>query len=119
MADLTVAEMEAYMRERWKDIKVWVRDLDSYGTDQFNIEINSSTTLSRRWQEDDTREGINKCWQAAYDFTRQREEAIRLMDEEISCLCLGDHEMPHEVRNRIIAREQEALADLQRGWRMK
>jgi hypothetical protein len=61
-----------------------------------------------------------EAWQAAYDFTLQREEEIRQAEAEITwirgfghigtCNCCG-------VRDRVLARAKEHLATLKLGMR--
>ncbi len=58
------------------------------------------------------------AWLAAAAFTEDRLEQIRQVEEEIDFLFEGA--IPHrnaDIRSRILAREQAALADLKRGMR--
>jgi hypothetical protein len=85
-----MTQQEEYVRARWQFVGVWVRDLDSYGTDQFNVilcfpqeDADYNQEYFMRWQEDNDPKGRAAAWQAAYDFTVAREEEIRQLDEEI------------------------------------
>lgn len=67
------------------------------------------------------REGCNAAITAAADFTVQRREEIRLVEEEIDWLApiMGGQYYPSDNAkvDRIVAREQAALASLKRGMR--
>jgi hypothetical protein len=96
----TTAEAEQFVREHWAHIRTWVRDLDSYGTDQFNIGVflseesaNCRMDYMRRWQEDDTLQGIATAWAAAAEFTEQRMEEIRQVAGEVRLL---EEQVRHE-----------------------
>lgn len=90
---MTPKEAEAYTRARWRFPATYVRDLDSYGTDQFRIYLHP---VKRKWsdadgyikmfQEDDSPSGRLKAWLAAAEFTKQREEEIRQKQAEIAWL---------------------------------
>jgi hypothetical protein len=60
-------------------------------------------------------------WQAAAQFTRDRLEAIRQIEEEIEWLrgmcAWREHGIYGPRYDRILAREQAALADLKRGMK--
>jgi len=61
-------------------------------------------------------------WAAAAEFTSQRLEEIRRVDEEIECLkmwrsMVEPKDIPWKAADRILAREQAALAELKRGLR--
>jgi len=64
-------------------------------------------------------DSLEKLWAAAAEFTRERLEQIRQLEEEIAWLSdgidvTGDDE---PIGERILAREQAALADLKRGMK--
>lgn len=126
---MTPKEAEAYTRARWRFPATYVRDLDSYGTDQFRIYLHP---VKRKWsdadgyikmfQEDDNPSGRRKAWLAAAEFTLQREEEIRQKREELKlmhlvsetdpfrCECLADCE-------RILAILESKLAALLVGMK--
>lgn len=61
-----------------------------------------------------------EAWSAAAAFTREREEQIRQVEEEIALVGGIGHMAPCEccgVRDRILAREQAALAELKKGMK--
>ena len=73
---------EKFMKSVWKYVRSWVRDLDSYGTDQFIVAIFFSDKDARwcdnpyqGWLEDVGKE--DAVWEAAAEFTRDRLEEIR------------------------------------------
>src|SRR5271157_147761 len=75
---------EQLVRETWEFLHVYTRDLDSYGTDQFNILIYSAkpdypgaSGYLARFQENEGREGRTKAWANAAAFTRDRKEEAR------------------------------------------
>ena len=120
-------EHEKYVTSKWRHLRQWVRDLDSYGTNQFNVAIFFTEETARwkedpfhRWQEDDNYSGRERVWAQAYEFTRKREREIEEFEAELMWLeaesSMSD-EFPYPEALRIIAREQAALADLKRGMR--
>ena len=136
---------EKFVRASWEHVRSWVRDLDSYGTDQFNVSLHYDEDAAKyggdyfqRWQEDDTRKGHNAVWSSAAEFTRSRLEEIRQGEREIDRIenyfwsasnwqeNLDDLEEQGQVVDavrqqcadvRIVARLQAALAELKRGMR--
>ena len=73
---------EKFMKSVWKYVRSWVRDLDSYGTDQFIVAIFFSDKDARwcdnpyqGWLKDVGKE--DAVWEAAAEFTRDRLEEIR------------------------------------------
>jgi hypothetical protein len=118
MADLTVAEMQEYVRNAW----VWlqVRESEPFeGIPQGKWVVRIPLfPLSNVWFDCES-----EAWQAAYAFTKLQEEQIRLVEEEIATqseFCRhGDECGLCEVVARTVGRLQAALAELQRGWRMK
>lgn len=100
---------EEYVRERWKFVVSRKRDdMDAW-------ELN----LGGPWF-DNTFENQEKAIAAARTFTEAREEAIRLVEEEITAIefFLAEDCSPEEeatIYKRILARELAALAELKRG----
>ena len=129
--EVSVSEDERIVREAWEWVGTWVRDLDSYGTDQFNIAIFFSEKDAKRhdnpyqhWQEDNDAKGIASARHAAAEYTIQRQEEIRQVEEEIIDLkatvlmAASTGQIKRETINRrILAARQAALAELQRGWK--
>jgi hypothetical protein len=79
---------EKFVRDNWAHVRSWVRDLDSYGTDQFNVALflNAKDAKWRNnpfqgWQEDYGKE--DAVWSSAAEFTRSRLEEIRQLRAEI------------------------------------
>ena len=137
-----MTEDERIVREAWKWVGTWVRDLDSYGTDQFNIAIFFSEKDAKRhdnpyqhWQEDNDAKGIASAWHAAAEFTIRRQEEIRQVEKQIdwiqaASLVYRRHLLEELPRNwtvlsqesdrialGILAARQVALTELQRGWK--
>ena len=134
---------EKFVRASWEHVRSWVRDLDSYGTDQFNVSLHYDEDAAKyggdyfqRWQEDDTRKGHNAVWSSAAEFTRSRLEEIRQVEEEIRLLegynksnksCSENsfaelrsreqHATSFITVRRTIVRLHAALAELKRGMR--
>jgi hypothetical protein len=126
--EASVTKDERIVREAWEWVGTWVRDLDSYGTDQFNIAIFFSEKDAKRhdnpyqhWQEDNDAKGIASAWHSAAKFTVQRQEEIWQVEEEIKIvrneLSLGRDRWNSPEFIRILAREQATLAELQRGMK--
>ena len=127
----TPAEAEQFVREHWAHIRTWVRDLDSYGTDQFNIGVflseesaNCCMDYMRRWQEDNTWQGIATACTAAAEFTEQRLKDVRQVEIEIALLrgllfllSAEPGDMTAPIWERVIVREQAALESLKKGMR--
>jgi hypothetical protein len=57
------------------------------------------------------------AWHAAYEYTVAREEAIRLVREEIEELWANAVDFSTDCYQRIFARLQVALNELLRGWK--
>jgi hypothetical protein len=146
MSELMMGADEKFVREHWAHVRSWVRDLDSYGTDQFNVALyfdekdaeHHSGDYFQRWQEDNDCKGFNEVWSSAAEFTRSRLEEIRQVEREIDRIenyfwsasnwqeNLDDLEEQGQVVDavrqqcadvRIVARLQAALAELKRGMR--
>lgn len=114
-------ENEKYVTEHWEraescptgysdQIRFWVISL---GGRMF-----TKATVPDAWKA----ETESAAWQAAFAFTKAREEEIRQVEEEImelqddiSCYHTGEHF--YAIYGRILAREQSALAELQRGMK--
>ena len=125
--EMTADEKE--VRDAWEHVEMWVRDLDSYGTDQAIVALFFTKKDARvrmdafqLWQEDDTSKGRRKLWSASAAFTRERKEQIRKVEEEIAWIKTmietGTYIFGNEKRvERILARETEALNNLRRGMK--
>jgi hypothetical protein len=88
MSELTTAQDREYVQSKWKHVRSWIRDLDSYGTDQFNVALFFNEKDARwcdnpfkRWQMDVGKE--DKVWHDAFLFTQERAEQIRQLEEQI------------------------------------
>jgi hypothetical protein len=108
-----VTKNEKVVMQHWQHVKSWVRDLDSYGTDQFNVGIfrnekdaKWTDNYLKRWQHDNDSKGINKVWAEAAEFTVDRIESIRCLHEEI---CQINELMEYKISD--IKREIENLQD--------
>ena len=120
---------EKFVREHWAYVRSWVRDLDSYGTDQFNVALFLNAKDAKwcdnpfqGWQEDYGKE--KAVWASAAEFTRNRLEEIRQVEEEMmllrSMVILLDSEpgdLTAPIYKRTLARLQAALAELKRGMK--
>jgi len=119
MADLSVREMEEYVRERWERVVI---------TQPTTVDFDGEWCLyllgtGKRF----IKETANECWQAAYDFTVEREEEIRQGGENIKQLedllshreCLDHVECIRRRcwQARVLVHEQARLAELRKGWR--
>jgi len=72
---------EKFVRANWEHVRSWVRDLDSYGTDQFNVALFFNEKDAKwcdnpfeRWQMDVGKE--KAVWKLAAEFTRNRLKEI-------------------------------------------
>lgn len=99
-------ENERYVRERWESI----------ATGSKALHLSRYCAPIVIWGNEFPN------WQAAFAFTKAREEEIRQVEEEImelqddiSCYHTGEHF--YAIYGRILAREQSALAELQRGMK--
>lgn len=130
MTQIDAKDAEEYVRAQWLYVRHYVRDLDSYGTDQFNVEIFAEKPEHYRLSQKDHslerplkyfQEDYNKshlAWLAAYNFTLEREQAIREKQEEIDWLV--DRDIPIDkvsTAQRILSVLTAQLDDLKRGMR--
>jgi hypothetical protein len=134
---------EKFVRDHWKYVRSWVRDLDSYGTDQFNVDLFLNAKDAKwcdnpfqGWQEDYEKE--DAVWSSAAEFTLARLEEIRQLERDIDRIenyfwsashwqeNLDDLEEQGAVVDavrqqcadvRIVARLQAALAELKSGMK--
>jgi uncharacterized protein YjbK len=127
---MTETEAESYVREHWPDCHYW---LDSYDDGKKTYaKIDSGNRVIAAVQG-----GTEKAaWQAAAEFTWQREEEIRQVEEEIKALtknsyagCEDYHQVlegardivprvrHHHALSRILARERAHLTELKRGMK--
>lgn len=107
---------EEYVRSKWEAVEV---EQDCYADWYYSLGGIYDSTQHFSTEEE--------TWSAAAEFTRQREEEIRRVEEEIEgandsvrWFSQGDgydDKRWTEVHRRILAREQQALADLKRGWK--
>lgn len=117
---------EKFVREHWEHVRSWVRDLDSYGTDQFNVALFLNTKDAKwcdnpfqGWQEDYGKE--DAVWFAAAEFTRERLKDIAALELAIETAFCPDSENNHcatceltmPIRKLAIA----ALAELKKGMK--
>jgi len=106
---MTTAEMEQYIRSKWELVSRCDGSYRHYEMGTVLIQ-----DVHNHWFDFDS-------WQAAYDFTLAREEEIRQVEEEIKFLhelkSFGSWVENHTGWQRILAREQAALADLKRGMK--
>jgi hypothetical protein len=120
---------EKFVRKHWENVRSWVRDLDSYGTDQFNVTLHYDEDAAKyggdyfqRWQEDDTKKGHCAVWSAAAEFTRNRLREATLIEMEIAWVEYAGRQgfdtmeqaMAYE---RVIERTKAALAELKRDMK--
>jgi hypothetical protein len=112
---MTPAKEEAYVRERWKVIEV----TNTYAGTHCAVEA-WSVWLPCGWRSSvGSISADAQMWHDAYLFTVKREAEIADIQAEIAWLewpstknnSIGD------IRERIIAREQSALAELRRGMK--
>ena len=130
VSELTAAEMEAYVRERWECVKEDTIDRDSYGVDSYIVIVNNVHEFS----ELKTSEWVGgvcrvvdyrlKAWKAAYAATKQREEEIRqaraavdLIDMDIAACQDNGWTNDEPTYMRILAHEQAHLDSLLVGWK--
>jgi hypothetical protein len=136
---------EKFVRANWEHVRSWVRDLDSYGTDQFNVALFFNEKDARwcdnpfkEWQMDVGKEKV--VWKLAAEFTRNRLEEIRQVEAEIVLVDYDGKGGPdwNDLINgrigkefglsvsvaqqkirwcRILVRLQAALAELKKGMR--
>lgn len=109
---------EEYVRARWQSVSVtdWYAGTSTL-TQAWSIWLPCGWTSPVGGTATDA-----EMWSAARAFTEQREQAIANVEDEIEWLnwpsvknvCTREGDL---ARCRIIAREQAALAELQRGLR--
>jgi len=118
---------EEFVRSVWKNVKSWVRDLDSYGTNQFNVGLFLSSKDARWddkpfqcWQNNDDLEGVKKTWKQARKFTEKVQSKIKDIEAELLWMeaesTMSDG-FPSPEELRIISREQAHLTELKRGMK--
>jgi len=107
---------EKFVREHWAHVRSWVRDLDSYGTDQFNVALyyreddaKYGGDYFQRWQEDCGKE--DAVWSAAAKFTWERKKQITLFNWDLGWV------KEHGASATLLALIEEKLAELKRGMR--
>ena len=95
---------EKIVRQAWKYVKSWVRDLDSYGTDQFNVAIflnekdaDWEENPYKRWQADVGEE--KKVWREAAEFTKKRLDEIKLLEEFLLEKNIGMNNIPIKLKD--------------------
>ena len=105
---------EKFVREHWAHVRSWVRDLDSYGTDQFNVALFLNAKDAKwcdnpfqGWQEDYGKE--DAVWSAAEEFTRERKKQITLFNWDLGWA------KEHGASATLLALIEEKLAELKRG----
>lgn len=98
---------EKYVRERWEGV----------------VCVNHAC-LSGQWISADTcalsgfSDNEAQAWKTAREFTEQRAEEIRLVEQEIQVLhTLIKFTAEKYAVNRVIIARQAALAELRRGWK--
>ena len=95
---------EEYVRSKWE-----------------GVHVGEITGMIRVGERDNIRNEAGRSWCAAAEFTRQREEKIRQVEEEIAYLhnIMGEavNKAPTHCIHRILACEQAALAELKRGMK--
>lgn len=113
-------QAEEYVRARWEH--VWVSDFyahQNYAVQSWSVQLPSGRWTSRVGST----ETDSAMWLAAYTFTLEREEAIRLKREEIDIVsefCQhGDECGNCHIARRILAVLEAQLAELLRGMKEK
>lgn len=105
-------ENERYVKERWDKAYEPIVQRGLMGID---IWVEGSRTY--RFHADN----LPAAWQAAFDFTKAREEEIRLLNRDIATIRvdLGFAKTDHTrgTYSRILAKLETALAELQRGMK--
>ena len=108
---------EEYVRSKWRGVQQYVCG----GTNGNSYYVGSDGFIASFCGETE-----NESWTAAAEFTRQREEKIRQVEEEIGvcegCLRMWQPPFGNDYggvgpMKRILAREQAALAELKRGMK--
>jgi hypothetical protein len=103
---------ERIVREAWEDYSIMIREFPN--SSPYWIYLGEEFCTGPHKTE-------AKAWRAAAEFTTQRQEQIRQVGEEIKIvrneLSLGRDRWNSPEFIRILAREQAALAELQRGMK--
>jgi hypothetical protein len=105
---------EEYVRSKWEAVEV---EQDCYADWYYSLGGIYDSTQHFSTEEE--------TWSAAAEFTRQREEEIRQVEAEVAMArklfmesaVFDTNSSETAIFDRIFAREQQALADLKRGWR--
>ena len=105
-----------FVMANWKYVRSWVRDLDSYGTDQFNVALFYDAYDAKwrnnpfqGWQEDVGKE--DAVWFAAAEFTRERKKQITLFTWDLGWA------KEHGASATLLALIEEKLAELKKGMK--
>ena len=111
---------EQFVREKWEEVREQVQAC------VHEAPVNQHGFVFVRCGEDEEMIGsgtYRERWAAAAEFTRNRLEQIRQVEEEIEeirgPLCRDQACVRCVIHTRILAREQAALADLRRGMKEK
>ncbi len=98
---------EEYVRSKWKLVAHCDGSYQNYLRGTVLLQ-----DVNRHWFDFDS-------WSAAVEFTREREEQIRHVEEEIALLEGWKHlvEVKNPAALRILGREQAALAELKKGMK--
>jgi len=104
MSDLTAAEKRAYVEERWERASVAHTRRDGF-----------YVILGGTWRPDDWRNTEEDAWVAAYDFTLQREEEIRLLRQEMNRVSSRMFEHHREVQVFVITGNTGGIVDAVRA----
>jgi hypothetical protein len=120
---MTAAKQEAYVRERW-EIGCTPPPSRHYSSKLYSDPFKLSAYVylgPHRIQPGGRNRTEADVWQLAYDFTIAREKQIAEVGEEITWLegfsAFAEHSVYGPARERILARERAALAELRRGWK--
>ncbi len=106
---------EEYVRSKWEKVK----DRETFVAGHGHV-----VTLPVIWKDSMSAGYFRSkeiAWAAAAEFTREREEQIRHVEEEIALLEGWKHlvEVKNPAALRILGREQAALAELKRGMKQQ
>jgi len=109
---------EEYVRSKWE--RVWWTSSDTGPIDGTRLHVGGQEFFERNSVgnvELYMIPGLEaRLWQAAAEFTSQREEEIRLVEEEIAWISDGMAVIEYmPIAQRILTRLQEILADKKRG----
>ena len=107
---------EKFVRANWEHVRSWVRDLDSYGTDQFNVALFLNEKDARwcdnpfkGWQMDVGKE--KEVWKDAAKFTRERMKQITLLTWDLGWA------KEHSASDTLCGLIEEKLEDLRKGMK--